>query len=50
MQREREEKLARKLKDFLHQYVWGDKHGFLRHAESEAERLSSSGQLSSTSP
>ncbi|XP_073145396.1 chaperone protein dnaJ 10 [Henckelia pumila] len=42
VQREREEKLARKLKDFLHQYVWGDKQGFLRHAEFEAERLSSS--------
>ncbi|XP_073294799.1 chaperone protein dnaJ 10 [Primulina huaijiensis] len=42
VQREREEKLARKLKDFLHQYVWGDKQSFLRHAECEAERLSSS--------
>lgn len=40
VQREREEKLARFLKDFLHQYVRGDKRGFLQHAESEAERLS----------
>ncbi|KAL0432251.1 UNVERIFIED_CONTAM: Chaperone protein dnaJ 10 [Sesamum latifolium] len=40
VQREREEKLARKLRDFLHQYVRGDKEGFLTQAESEAERLS----------
>ncbi|GLT74868.1 hypothetical protein SLA2020_466340 [Shorea laevis] len=39
-QREREEKLARSLKDFLNQYVRGDKHGFVQHAESEARRLS----------
>ncbi|KAL0323297.1 UNVERIFIED_CONTAM: Chaperone protein dnaJ 10 [Sesamum angustifolium] len=40
VQREREEKLARKLRDFLHYYVRGDKEGFLKQAESEAERLS----------
>ncbi|KAA8546493.1 hypothetical protein F0562_002768 [Nyssa sinensis] len=40
VQKEREEKLARTLKDVLHQYVRGDREGFLRHAESEAERLS----------
>ncbi|KAI3460531.1 hypothetical protein Pfo_017194 [Paulownia fortunei] len=40
VQREREEKLARKLRDFLHHYVHGDKEGFLKQAESEAERLS----------
>ncbi|KAL3504324.1 hypothetical protein ACH5RR_034165 [Cinchona calisaya] len=40
VQREREEKLARTLKDLLFQYVRGDKEGFLQHAESEAERLS----------
>ncbi|GFP80231.1 chaperone protein Dnaj 10 [Phtheirospermum japonicum] len=42
VQREREEKLARKLREFLQQYVHGDKQGFLRRAESEAERLSRS--------
>ncbi|KAE9616238.1 putative DNAJ-containing protein [Lupinus albus] len=40
VQKEREEKLARFLKDFLGQYVHGDKKGFLHHAESEARRLS----------
>ncbi|XVF37057.1 hypothetical protein REPUB_Repub19eG0113000 [Reevesia pubescens] len=40
VQKEREEKLARSLKDFLNQYVRGDKDGFLQHAESEARRLS----------
>ncbi|XWS25043.1 hypothetical protein CRYUN_Cryun27aG0037000 [Craigia yunnanensis] len=40
VQKEREEKLARLLKDFLNQYVLGDKDGFLQHAESEARRLS----------
>ncbi|XP_051151042.1 chaperone protein dnaJ 10-like [Andrographis paniculata] len=40
VQREREEKLARKLRDFLYQYVRGDKEGFLKQAKSEAERLS----------
>ncbi|KAK4433735.1 Chaperone protein dnaJ 10 [Sesamum alatum] len=40
VQREREEKLARKLRDFLHQYVRGDKESFIKQAESEAERLS----------
>ncbi|KAL5776780.1 hypothetical protein ACOSP7_009706 [Xanthoceras sorbifolium] len=42
VQREREEKLARLLKDFLNQYVRGDKDGFVQHAESEAKQLSSS--------
>ncbi|TXG53078.1 hypothetical protein EZV62_022247 [Acer yangbiense] len=42
VQREREEKLARLLKDFLNQYVRGDKDGFIQSAESEAKRLSSS--------
>lgn len=40
IQREREEKLAMKLRDFLQQYVGGDRDGFMRKAESEAERLS----------
>ncbi|WOL02370.1 chaperone protein dnaJ 10 [Canna indica] len=40
VQREREEKLARFLKDFLNQYVSGDKEGFFHHAESEAKMLS----------
>ncbi|XP_059630595.1 chaperone protein dnaJ 10-like [Cornus florida] len=40
VQKEREEKLSRTLKIFLHQYVQGDKEGFLHRAESEAERLS----------
>nr|AFK36666.1 unknown [Lotus japonicus] len=40
VQREREEKLARFLKDFLGQYVRGDKKGFFQRAESEARRLS----------
>lgn len=40
VQKEREEKLAKALKDFLNQYVQGDKEGFLQHAESEARRLS----------
>ncbi|XP_042388202.1 chaperone protein dnaJ 10-like [Zingiber officinale] len=39
VQREREEKLARFLKDFLNQYVCGDKEGFFHCAESEAKRL-----------
>ncbi|XP_058188896.1 chaperone protein dnaJ 10 [Rhododendron vialii] len=39
-QKEREEKLARTLKGLLQQYVRGDKVGFVRCAESEAERLS----------
>lgn len=45
VQKEREEKLARKLRDFLHHYVRGDKEGFVNQAESEAERLSHTGQL-----
>ncbi|ESQ46548.1 hypothetical protein EUTSA_v10000200mg [Eutrema salsugineum] len=40
VQREREENLARFLKDFLSQYVHGDKEGFIHRAESEAKRLS----------
>nr|GEW96889.1 hypothetical protein [Tanacetum cinerariifolium] len=40
IQREREEKLARTLKNFIHQYVRGDKDEFSQRAESEAERLS----------
>ncbi|XP_024032708.1 chaperone protein dnaJ 10 [Morus notabilis] len=40
VQREREEKLARSLRDFLYQYVRGDKEGFIKRAESEARRLS----------
>ncbi|KAL1208695.1 Chaperone protein dnaJ 10 [Cardamine amara subsp. amara] len=40
VQREREENLARFLKDFLSQYVHGDKEGFISRAESEAKRLS----------
>ena len=50
VQKEREEKLARTLRDLLHQYVRGDKVGFVRHAESEAERLSHTGQLNSPLP
>ncbi|KAF3786577.1 Chaperone protein dnaJ 10 [Nymphaea thermarum] len=41
-QREREAKLAGKLKDFVDQYVHGDKEGFLQRAKSEAERLANS--------
>ncbi|KAK4340941.1 hypothetical protein RND71_039442 [Anisodus tanguticus] len=40
VQKEREEKLARILKDILQQCVRGDRVGFIRHVESEAERLS----------
>lgn len=40
VQKEREEKLARFLKDFLSQYVRGDQKGFFHRAESEARRLS----------
>lgn len=43
VQREREENLARFLKDFLNQYVHGDKQGFTNRAESEAKRLSDAG-------
>ena len=39
VQKEREEKLVRLLKDFI-------KIGFLHHAESEAKRLSGAGLLS----
>lgn len=48
VQKEREEKLAWLLKDFLQQYVRGDRVGFLRRAESEAERLSQAGQLTTS--
>ncbi|CAO2039212.1 unnamed protein product [Urochloa humidicola] len=41
VQREREEKLARFLREFLSQYVRGDKEGFANRAETEAKRLSS---------
>jgi hypothetical protein len=44
VQREREEKLARFLKEFLLQYVRGDKEGFTNRAESEARRLSATCQ------
>ncbi|AQK71688.1 Chaperone protein dnaJ 10 [Zea mays] len=40
VQREREEKLARFLKEFLSQYVRGDKEGFANRAEAEAKKLS----------
>ncbi|KAK7377383.1 hypothetical protein VNO80_02807 [Phaseolus coccineus] len=40
VQKEREEKLVRILKDYLAQYVRGDKKGFFLRAESEARRLS----------
>ncbi|KAB2093780.1 hypothetical protein ES319_A02G116300v1 [Gossypium barbadense] len=40
VQKEREEKLAKSLRDSLNQYVRGDKDGFIQHAESEARRLS----------
>ncbi|KAL6504852.1 hypothetical protein OROHE_023610 [Orobanche hederae] len=40
VQREREEKLARILREFLSHYVHGDKEGFSRRAESEVKRLS----------
>ena len=46
VQREREEKLARFLKEFLSQYVRGDKEGFANRAEAEAKRLSSTCQSS----
>ncbi|KAI4307199.1 hypothetical protein L6164_030411 [Bauhinia variegata] len=39
VQKEREEKLARYLRDFLGQYVRGDQKGFVQHAESESRRL-----------
>ncbi|CAL5365258.1 unnamed protein product [Camellia sinensis] len=45
VQKEREEKLARKLRDLLQQYVRGDKVGFIHCAESEAERLSHAAEL-----
>lgn len=49
VQREREEKLARFLKEFLSQYVRGDKEGFANRAEAEAKRLSSTSQSSDPS-
>lgn len=39
VQKEREEKLARSLKDFLNIYVHGNNGGFLHRAESEAKKL-----------
>jgi len=50
VQREREEKLARKLKEFLNRYVRGDKEGFICRAESEAKRLSDAGRELPTLP
>lgn len=41
IQKEREEKLAEKLKDRLNQYVHGSKESFKSHAEAEVSRLSS---------
>lgn len=46
VQREREEKLAWLLRDFINQYVSGDKEGFIRHAETEAKRLTATGSPS----
>ncbi|OVA05574.1 DnaJ domain [Macleaya cordata] len=40
VQKEREEKLASSLRDFLNQYVRGDKRGFVQRVESEVKRLS----------
>lgn len=48
MQKEREEKLATTLKGFLNIYVQGDKLGFLKRAQSEASRLSRTGNLALT--
>jgi len=50
VQREREETLARKLKEFLTRYVRGDKEGFIYRAESEAKRLSDAGKQLPTLP
>lgn len=44
VQREREEKLAGKLKHILNQYVRGDKKGFIQRAESEVKRLTDAGR------
>lgn len=41
IQKDREEKLAEKLKDRLNQYVHGSKDSFKSHAEAEVSRLSS---------
>jgi len=49
VQKEREENLSRFLKDFLSQYVHGDKEGFISRAESEAKRLSDAGTVFSPS-
>ncbi|KAK4726058.1 hypothetical protein R3W88_030975 [Solanum pinnatisectum] len=40
VQRDREEKLAKTLKDRLNLYVQGNKEDFVRHAEAEVSRLS----------
>lgn len=45
VQKEREDELAGKLRDFLDQYVHGDKDTFTQRARSEAKRLSGSGKL-----
>uniref|UniRef100_A0A1D1ZIN8 Chaperone protein dnaJ 10 n=1 Tax=Anthurium amnicola TaxID=1678845 RepID=A0A1D1ZIN8_9ARAE len=39
LQKEREEKLTRFLKDLLNKYVHGDQEGFLYHVDAEAKRL-----------
>lgn len=43
VQREREKKLARFLKDFLNQYVSGDKEGFFHRTKAETKRLANTG-------
>lgn len=43
VQKEREERLARWLKDFLDQYVRGDRDAFITRVESEVTRLSVAG-------
>lgn len=43
VQKEREERLVKSLKDFLSHYVRGDKVGFLHRADSEAKRLANAG-------
>ncbi|MBA0727763.1 hypothetical protein Golax_000723 [Gossypium laxum] len=50
VQKEREEKLAKSLRDFLNQYVRGDKDGFMQHAESEARRLSDTVNFDASNP
>lgn len=43
MQKEREEKLAQKLKNRLNIYVQGNKEEFIELAEAEVSRLSNAG-------